>query len=107
MVYTEARWPENGRAQVVLRATLLATLVTFAARAPDAEAAGVDLYTGNCAVCHGADARGAIGPNIRCKTSIAGPVRNGKGSMPAFSAGVLSDADVASILSYLRGLCLG
>lgn len=108
-MHIEARRPEDGRAQAALRATLLTITITaiFAARVPGAEAAGVDLYSGNCAVCHGADARGGIGPNIRCKTSIAGPVRNGKGSMPAFPASVLSDADVASILSYMRGLCLG
>ena len=86
MVHTEACRPGNGRGRSALRATLLVVMVvaTLAARERDAAAAGINLYAGNCALCHGADARGGIGPNIRCKTSIASPVRNGKGSMPAF-----------------------
>jgi mono/diheme cytochrome c family protein len=97
---------QSGSGSRAARATVVGAvamaLLTAAARA---DAAGVDVYSANCAVCHGADARGGIGPNIRCKTSIAGPVRNGKGSMPAFPASVISDADLAATLAYLQSLC--
>jgi ubiquinol-cytochrome c reductase cytochrome c subunit len=69
---------------------------------------GVDLYTSNCATCHGADARGtASGPNVRCATRVADAVRNGRGAgvMPPFLPTELSDADVASVETYLGGLC--
>ena len=66
---------------------------------------GADLYTTNCASCHGPDARGLNGrPNIRCKTDIVEPVRTGRGTtMPSFPN--LTDADVAAIQAYLSSLC--
>lgn len=71
-------------------------------------ASGADLYASTCAVCHGADARGAAGPDIHCNKSIHDTVRNGRtgplGTMPAFTA--LADADIASIQSFLDGLCV-
>jgi mono/diheme cytochrome c family protein len=67
-----------------------------------------DLYTDNCASCHGVDARGTPGrPNIRCAASIVDPVRSGRdnGAMPAFASDVLSDANVTAIQTYLDELC--
>jgi mono/diheme cytochrome c family protein len=85
-------------------ATVALVVATWLAPAM-ATAAGVDLYAGNCAVCHGAQGQGGIGPRVRCRSGILGTVRNGKGSMPAFPAGVLSNADVAAIEGYLQVLC--
>jgi mono/diheme cytochrome c family protein len=67
-----------------------------------------DLYTDNCASCHGADARGLDGrPDIRCSRSIHDVVRDGRmgviGEMPAFPN--LGDADIATIQAFLVGLC--
>jgi mono/diheme cytochrome c family protein len=69
---------------------------------------GADLYTSNCASCHGTDAKGLQGnPDIHCNRSIADAVRNGRPGgavpMPAFPA--LSDADVGRIQAFLVGLC--
>ena len=70
-----------------------------------AGATGVVLYDRSCAACHGVDARGAVGPNVRCRRGILGPVRSGKDGMPAFAAAQLSDADVAAIEDFLAGFC--
>ena len=67
---------------------------------------GADLYTTNCASCHGPDARGVGGrPSIRCKSTIVEPVRTGRGNvMPSFPN--LTDAAIAAIQAYLAGLCI-
>jgi mono/diheme cytochrome c family protein len=70
--------------------------------------AGVDLFTSNCAGCHGADARGLAGtPNVRCAVDVRDAVRAGRdgGAMPAFLATELSTADVTNVQAYLDGLC--
>ena len=61
-----------------------------------------DLYIQNCYVCHGADARGDIGPNIRCNTNIAPTVKSGGIIMPPFN---LTDPEIAAIQAYLNYLC--
>ncbi len=94
-------FPQLSDAQITLIQTYLQQLCGEGGRT------GADLYAGNCATCHGADARGlANAPNVRCRKSILGVVRSGRGTaMPAFPAGVLADTDVAAILGYLSGLC--
>jgi len=70
---------------------------------------GLDLYTANCASCHGSDAHGLDGkPDIHCSRAISDIVRNGRtggprGNMPAFPN--LTDADIATLQAYLDGLC--
>jgi mono/diheme cytochrome c family protein len=71
---------------------------------------GADLWAGNCASCHGADAHGGRsalgvqGPNVQCSRDIAPAVVSGKGTdMPAFAG--LSTADVTSIQQYLLAVC--
>jgi mono/diheme cytochrome c family protein len=69
---------------------------------------GADLFTSNCAGCHGADARGAgDAPNVRCAVDVRDPVRAGRaaGAMPPFLPSELSIADVTSVQSHLDGLC--
>lgn len=70
-------------------------------------ASGNDLYASTCAACHGADARGSVGPDIHCNRSIHDTVRNGRvgplGTMPAFPS--LSDQDIATLQQFLDGLC--
>ena len=69
----------------------------------------LDLYTTNCASCHGADARGVdMKPDIHCSRAIHDVVRSGRtggpvGDMPAFPN--LTDADIATLQGYLDGLC--
>ena len=76
---------------------------------PTATATGAELFAGNCASCHGADAAGTgEGPAIRCSRSIRHAVRNGvvgahPGRMPALTR--LTDAEIERIQSHLTGLC--
>ncbi|HZS36703.1 MAG TPA: c-type cytochrome [Polyangia bacterium] len=72
-------------------------------------AKGKSLYQTACLSCHGADAHGsptgmnlADRPLLRRAPEFAAVTRAGKGRMPAFAT--LSNADVASLLAYLRGL---
>jgi hypothetical protein len=64
-----------------------------------------DLFTANCATCHGVTATGGIGPNITCRTDVLATVRNGKATMPPIPSSVLSDADVSAIQDLLRQGC--
>ena len=61
------------------------------------------LFTQNCAVCHGAQAQGSIGPNIQCANGIASKVKNGGDAMPAFPQ--LTNDDIQAIQTYLAYLC--
>jgi mono/diheme cytochrome c family protein len=69
----------------------------------------LDLFTANCASCHGAAARGVgMKPDIHCSRAIHDVVRSGRtggaaGDMPAFPN--LSEADIATLQGYLDGLC--
>ncbi|MGA3007233.1 MAG: cytochrome c [Opitutaceae bacterium] len=71
-------------------------------------ARGEKLYFGNCAHCHGTDARGDEGPDLHdlwvSDRRIATVVKNGiKGEMPTFGK-KLSDADIAALIAYVRAL---
>ena len=68
-------------------------------------AVGSALYATNCSACHGAEAKGGIGPDIQCNRSIMGQVRKGGGAMRPFPPAVLSNADVAAIQGFLTDLC--
>jgi mono/diheme cytochrome c family protein len=73
---------------------------------------GEDLYKGICQGCHMPDAQGALGAgaypalanNARLKSALypVGIVLNGQRAMPPFGAD-LSDAQIASVLNYVRG----
>ena len=85
---------------------MVAALLATAAPARPADD-GAAVFAQRCAVCHGDDARGKVGPDIRCHRSIRDAVRTGrttaKTAMPAFSD--LSDADVDRLQEHLRSLC--
>jgi mono/diheme cytochrome c family protein len=73
---------------------------------------GKDLYEQICQACHMADAKGgaALAPGFRRwrpthladKAFAIGTVWNGRGGMPRFGA-LLSPAQVAAVLTYVRG----
>jgi mono/diheme cytochrome c family protein len=70
---------------------------------------GVQVWAAqNCNLCHGDQAAGRIGPKLAGTTlsadAIANIVRSGKGSMPAYTADKLSDADLAAIYTWLQTL---
>jgi len=85
-----------------------ADLVTAGACVARGGTGAADVFTQNCAGCHGTDgAGGATGPDVRCtvKSVLADALRRGRGqSMPAFP---LSGADVTTIASYLGARCSG
>lgn len=71
-------------------------------------ASGHQFYLTSCAKCHGADAKGSIGPNLHhlplANSDIAGIIKTGfKGQMPSF-AKKYSDAQIGDIAGYVRGL---
>jgi quinoprotein glucose dehydrogenase len=66
---------------------------------------GLELYSRNCAVCHGPTRAGDIGPSLidvdkrRSVESIKGIITNGQGQMPSFAA--LGDDKIATIAQYV------
>ena len=70
---------------------------------------GAQAWAGqNCNLCHGDQAAGRIGPQL-AKTSVSADafakvVRGGRGSMPAYTADKLSDADLTAMLAWLQTL---
>ena len=85
---------------------LCAALTDASAQAMDGKA----LFTKNCAACHQANGKGipgafpALAGNPLVQGAPSEPVTvllKGRGGMPDFS-GVLSDADIAQVLTYAR-----
>jgi quinoprotein glucose dehydrogenase len=66
---------------------------------------GLELYSQNCAACHGAARTGEIGPSLidisnrRTLDSIKSIIQNGQGQMPALSN--LSDEKATAIAQYI------
>jgi mono/diheme cytochrome c family protein len=90
-------------AQIALVASYLDQLCTADGRT------GSDLYAGNCLTCHGATAQGGQnglgvhGSDILCDRDVSESVRNGEPPrMPSFA---MTGPDLASLQSYLDGLC--
>lgn len=88
--------------------------VALAAAAPSHSwAQGADgkaLFAKNCAACHMASGKGIPGafPALAASAFVQGPpaevasvLLKGRGGMPDFSA-VMSDGDIAAVLSYAR-----
>jgi mono/diheme cytochrome c family protein len=70
-------------------------------------AEGEQVYTTNCAVCHGPGGEGGVGirlianPLLADAPDIADAVVHGRGYMPPFGA-VLDDAQIAAVLTFVR-----
>lgn len=72
-------------------------------------AQGDGVYSAKCAVCHGADLGGAVGPALGAGSVVAGQddetirtvIVEGRASMPAW-AGVLSAEEIDAVIAYLR-----
>jgi len=70
---------------------------------------GQTLFESYCSGCHGSDASGGSGPNLRGISDSNGVVDTilyGEDSMPGFS-GTLSDAEISDILAWLGSLSGG
>ena len=77
-----------------------------AAAGPDA-AAGKEVFSEQCSVCHGADGLGGNGgpdlttmPKAKEQAGAEEQVTNGGGGMPAF-AGTLSEEEIANVAAYV------
>lgn len=77
--------------------------------ASETPATGEELYTTNCASCHGAELEGGLGPALD-RTSEAAElsdaryvlrITEGRGDMPAFGD-KLTSAEIDEIISYIR-----
>jgi mono/diheme cytochrome c family protein len=80
----------------------LAMLMSTAAFAQD----GAALYKAKCAMCHGANGEGKMGPAIKGKTGVADVILNGgktKAPHTKPMAGVSAD-DAKAIADYVAGL---
>ena len=72
---------------------------------PATSVTGAELWAGNCAVCHGADAGGAgVAPNVRCATRVADAITVGRAAaMPAIPA--LQPVEIDRLVAWLDGEC--
>jgi mono/diheme cytochrome c family protein len=77
--------------------------------------AGQNVFATSCNPCH-PSANAGIGPALHGPqfsarypedAAIAAVIRQGRGGMPAFAPGSLSDRDLANVIAYLRGLGSG
>ncbi len=61
----------------------------------------------NCASCHGEDFSGGMGPALAGtsldEATFTETVRNGKGSMPAFSQDQIGDEDLTALYEFMAG----
>jgi mono/diheme cytochrome c family protein len=65
----------------------------------------------NCHLCHGTVGQGGAGPTLappklRPENIFSAYVRHPTGGMPAYTPGVLNDADLRAIYGYLQSLPL-
>jgi mono/diheme cytochrome c family protein len=85
---------------------------TSSPAAPTGDAAlvqGQQIYSQNCASCHGASGQGGYGPKLAGVVAVKYPniddqialITNGKGAMPAFSK-KLSAEQITSVTRYTR-----
>jgi ubiquinol-cytochrome c reductase cytochrome c subunit len=71
---------------------------------------GAVVYSANCALCHGAAGQGGIGPVLKGESSrkdvgaVDAFVKNPSATMPKFYPGLLNDADVAAVASFVETL---
>ena len=78
---------------------------TIIATTSGAGTSGLELYSANCAACHGATRAGDVGPSLvgvsdrRSLDSIRGIITNGQGQMPSFAG--LGDAKIDAISQYI------
>ena len=83
---------------------------TAEAAKPEGSAAdiaqGQKLYQGNCAGCHGLKGEGLVGPAVAGlpKDRALPMIRQGKGMMPAFGSGQISDADLEKLVKFIESL---
>lgn len=76
-----------------------------------AELTAADLYAANCALCHGDELEGGIGPALgpgghapgHSDAELIAIVANGKNEMPSF-AGELTEPQITDVIAFIRGV---
>jgi len=75
-----------------------------------ATARGRQVFTANCAACHGANAQGGIGPSLRAEktrkdaAAAIAWIKNPGPPMPKLYPSVLSEKDVEDVAAYVESL---
>lgn len=93
----------------ILAAGVLALFVIAGCSGPATDVFGADLYSSQCAHCHGSDLAGGIGPALGAGSNAAtlsdeqtiDVIRIGPGAMTSFGDR-FTDAQLASLVEYLR-----
>jgi len=75
----------------------------------DLTAQGAEIYSTNCAACHGNDLQGGVGPGLGAGSVVAGQddaalqsvIADGRGGMPAWGS-VLSADEIEAVIAFLR-----
>jgi cytochrome c6 len=65
---------------------------------------GAALFSKKCAMCHGANGQGKMGPAIAGKDVTATLTTGGKKSPHAAKFAGLSDAEITAVAAYVKGL---
>lgn len=100
-----------------IRITAIAALTLALSTAVFAQSSGADLYKAKCQMCHGPDGKGNTpggkmtkalpfdSPDIVKKSDadLLALTKGGKNKMPAY-AGKFSDAELKSVVAYIRTL---
>ncbi len=89
----------------ILSLTAIAVVLSFAGFSVQANAAtGKALFQANCAACHGANAKGVVGPNIRGKDGKDVKDALASVAMMAGLKGTITKTDAEAIGKYLKSL---
>jgi mono/diheme cytochrome c family protein len=78
--------------------------------APGDPVHGKEIFAANCASCHGANAEGAVGPNLHGEKSrkdylqTIAWIKNPDPPMAKLYPSPLSDSDVADVAAYVQSL---
>ena len=96
---------------VLAAAAFVVMLLVYKGSGSGATSVGAQLFSTNCASCHGANAQGGLGPKLAGQVTKDFPneadqiafVKRGKGAMPSF-AGDLTDDQIKQIVEYTRSL---
>ncbi len=111
VTYLSNRYPANGP-EYTVPSVPISEIATRFGTSPDGVFAGGDtrrgemLFKETCVVCHGPEAKGAIGVALvnrlilQHPAEFAATIRKGRGRMVANPA--IPDGDVAALLAYLR-----
>ena len=101
--------------EVVVCIVAIGFFVALFASGPDEEsgaaktAPGASIFSASCAVCHGSQGEGGVGPVLAGQVLTRFPdaadqiavVTNGRGGMPAFRND-LTDEEIAQVVEYTR-----